>query len=405
MKKLILLSALLVSFTFTHAQNIDKLKKRELRELANTQKEQLLVKNNKIDDQANIILNSSARISELIQIKNQLEDFKLSSLDSINRLNTSMNNLSIKNAIIPGLKNEIIKLTDSINSIYNLLSSDTSSINQNSYGFLNNLYLGNNRIENQTFRLVPAGVLARNKLIDHDGYSYDRYADFITRFIPMTKLKIGIEEKKNTFLSQGTSLKNFKKIIKDNFKWILGVELYNLYPEIFPTFSFLKGKLLTITNENVSKDFLFSVKEKSSVESLNDQLGQKGVYFSLTDDNEIEYLLELIVINNEVYLRINSRNSGSHNNSLEKIGMKWSVTHSYNSKVVKYWTTSNGYEQSDSKGMNSSHDDFKVDYYKNRGEYYLECDQFYISPWLVPSTYESSVKITPDMFLFKLEEI
>ena len=62
MKKLILLSALLVSFTFTHAQNIDKLKKRELRELANTQKEQLLVKNNKIDDQANIILNSSARI-------------------------------------------------------------------------------------------------------------------------------------------------------------------------------------------------------------------------------------------------------------------------------------------------------------------------------------------------------
>ena len=261
MKKLILLSAILISFTFTHAQNIDKLKKRELRELANTQKEQLLVKNNKIDDQANIILNSSARISELIQIKTQLENFKLSSLDSINKLNTSMNNLSIKNAIIPGLKNEIIKLTDSINSINNLLSSGTSqasfSINQNSYGFLNNLYLGNDRIENQTFRLVPAGVLARNNLIDHGGYSYDRDADFITRFIPMTKLNIGIEEKKNTFLSQGTSLKNFKKPIKDNFKWILGVELYNLYPEIFPTFSFLKGKLLTITNENVSKDFLF----------------------------------------------------------------------------------------------------------------------------------------------------
>ena len=44
-------------------------------------------------------------------------------------------------------------------------------------------------------------------------------------------------------------------------------------------------------------------------------------------------------------------------------------------------------------------------YYKNRAEYYLECDQFYISPWLVPSIYESSVRITPDMFLFKLEEI
>ena len=93
------------------------------------------------------------------------------------------------------------------------------------------------------------------------------------------------------------------------------------------------------------------------------------------------------------------------NDTLENIGMKWSVTHSYNSKVVKYWTNNNGYERSDSKGMNSSDDDFRDDYYKYQAEYYLECDQFYISPWLVPSTYESSVKITPDMFLFKLEEI
>ena len=85
MKKLILLSALLVSFTSTHAQNIDKLKKRELRVLANTQKEQLVIKNNKINDQGTIIndqsttiKNSSARINELIQIKTQLENFKIS---------------------------------------------------------------------------------------------------------------------------------------------------------------------------------------------------------------------------------------------------------------------------------------------------------------------------------------
>jgi len=406
MKKLILLSALLVSFTFTHAQNIDKLKKRELRELANTQKEQLLVKNNKIDDQANIILNSSARISELIQIKTQLENFKLSSLDSINKLNTSMNNLSIKNAIIPGLKNEIIKLTDSINSINKLLSPYTSqasfSSNQNTYGFLNNLYTGSSKIENQTFRLVPAGVIARNMGLGSDYNSIRRRG--IPQFIPLAKLNFGIQEKKNTFLSQGTSLKNVKKYIEDNYKTVSSADLYNLHPEIFPTFSFIKGKLLTITYENVSKDFLFSVKKNTSEASKN--LGQKGLYFSLTDDNEKEYLLELIVINNEVYLMISSGEGyEGRNDSFENIGMKWSVTHSYNSKVVKYWTTNNGYERSDSKGMNSSDDDFTDDYYKYQAEYYLECDQFYISPWLVPSTYESSVKITPDMFLFKLEEI
>ena len=408
MKKLILLSAILVSFTFTYAQNIDKLKKRELRELANTQKEQLLVKNNKIDDQANIILNSSARISELIQIKTQLENFKLSSLDSINKLNTSMNNLSVKNAIIPGLKNEIIKLTDSINSINNLLSTYTSqasfSSNQNSYGFLNNLYTGSSKIENQIFRLVPAGVIAMNEGLgsDYNGYGQGRRG--IPQFIPLAKLNFGIQEKKNTFLSQGTSLKNFKKYIEDNYKTVSSADLYNLHPEIFPTFSFIKGKLLTITYENVSKDFLFSVKKSTSEASKN--LGQKGLYFSLTDDNEKEYLLELIVINNEVYLMISSGEGyEGRNDSLENIGMKWSVTHSYNSKVVRYEATSNGYEKSYSKGMSHGDDDFKVDYYKTQSEYYLECDQFYISPLLVPSTYEKSVKITPIMFLFKFEEI
>ena len=403
MKKLILLSALLFSFTSTHAQNIDKLKKRELRVLANTQKEQLVIKNSKINDQSTIIndqsttiKNSSARINELIQIKTQLENFKISSLDSINKLNT-------KNAIIPGLKNEIIKLTDSINSVNNLLSSYKSqasfSINQNSYGFLNNLYLGNDRIENQTFRLVPAGVIAVNNSIKYDDYYKDLTP--ISQFIPLANLNFGIQERENNLIYKGITLKNTRKYIKDNYKTISGAELYTLYPTFFPTFSFLKGKLLTITNENISKDYLFSVKQSTE---LSKNLGQKGIYFSLTDDNEKEYLLELIVINNEVYLRINSKNPGRHNNSLEKIGMKWSVTHSYESKVVGYYTDSYGTEKS-IRDIDDRDTDFTAGYNKIRTEYYLECDQFYISPWLVPSIYESSVRITPDMFLFKLEEI
>ena len=194
-------------------------------------------------------------------------------------------------------------------------------------------------------------------------------------------------------------------------KIILGAELYNLYPEIFPTFSFLKGKLLTIKNENVSKDFLFSVKQ--SQHGLPENLGQKEIYFSLTDDNENEYLLELIVINNEVYLRINNKEAGVYNNSLERIGIKWSVTHSYESEVVGYYTDNdNGRINSDSRNISNSYDtDFEYYGYGNGrnakipAKYYLECDQLYISPWLISSTYESSVRITPDMFLFKLEEI
>ena len=142
MKKLILLYALLVSFTSTIAQNIDKLKKRELRELANTQKKQLEIKNSKIDDQittiddqistiddqATVIKNSSARITALIQIQTELQNITLLNQKSINKLNTN-------NAIIPGLKNEIIKLTDSINSIKKL--KDASQIADNIASNLN----------------------------------------------------------------------------------------------------------------------------------------------------------------------------------------------------------------------------------------------------------------------------
>ena len=84
--------------------------------------------------------------------------------------------------------------------------------------------------------------------------------------------------------------------------------------------------------------------------------------------------------------------------------MKCSVTLSYESKVVWYYTDSYGTEKS-IRDIDDRDTDFTAGYNKIRTEYYLECDQFYISPWLVPSIYESSVRITPDMFLFKLEEI
>jgi len=407
MKNTLFTLALLVSFSSTLAQNIDNLKKRELKELANTQKKQLIIKNNQIVDQNTIIENSLEKINVLNQIKIRLLNFKLSSLDSINKLNT-------KNAIIPSLENEIIKLTDSINSINNLLSSYilqvSSSINQDStstsYGFLNNLYLGYSQIENQTFRLVPAGVIARNNHIRNNNNN----GGSITQFISMAELNIGIQENKKTYLSNINDVKDFKQLIKDNYKLISGDKLYKLYPEIFPTFSFIKGKLLTITNE---KDFLFSVKDKNLEDLLAKQLGQKGTYFSLTDDNEKEYLLQLILINDEVYLRINKSGNRNTNNSLAKIGMKWSVTSNLKSRVVRYFDNGERSEEADidsyenrimTQYYDKKNNSYKYKYYDN-SDYYLECAQTYISTFLIPSIYESGVMIDPEMFLFKLEEI
>ena len=46
-------------FSSAVAQEIDKLNKRELKELANNQKEQIVIKNSQINDQNLIIENSS----------------------------------------------------------------------------------------------------------------------------------------------------------------------------------------------------------------------------------------------------------------------------------------------------------------------------------------------------------
>ena len=56
-------------FSSAVAQEIDKLNKRELKELANNQKEQIIIKNSQINDQNLIIENSSEKIKELNQIK------------------------------------------------------------------------------------------------------------------------------------------------------------------------------------------------------------------------------------------------------------------------------------------------------------------------------------------------
>lgn len=413
-------------FSSAVAQEIDKLNKRELKELANNQKEQIVIKNSQINDQNLIIENSSEKIKELNQIKAQLEislseseknlkvleSYKLSSIDSIQKLNA-------ENAVIPNLENEIIKLTDSINSINNLLSSyvsqGPSNVNQSSvstnFGFLNNLYLGYSQIENQTFRLVPAGIIAENQLNNNDRY-YNTSGYRITQFISMSELKIGVQEKKKTYLSYRNDVQNFKQLIKDNYKMISGSNLYNLYPKIFPTFSFVKGKLLTITNENISKDFLFSIKEKNTEGDLENQLGQKGKYFSLTDDDEREYLLELILINNEVYLTFNFYN---YENDLAKLGVKWEVTSNYESKLVRYYNSGYG-ERTDTAQINSGDNalmDSNYDYSTRKttyflyedSDYFLECDNVYMSIWLIPTIYESQVRVNPGIFLFKLEEI
>ena len=96
--------------------------------------------------------------------------------------------------------------------------------------------------------------------------------------------------------------------------------------------------------------------------------------------------------------------------------MKWEVTSNYESQLVRYYNNSYGEERSLTAQINSGDNalmDSNYDYSTRKttyflyedSDYFLECDNTYMSIWLIPTIYESQVRVNPGIFLFKLEEI
>ena len=95
--------------------------------------------------------------------------------------------------------------------------------------------------------------------------------------------------------------------------------------------------------------------------------------------------------------------------------MKWGVTSNYESKLVRYYDNSYG-EGTRTAQINSDDNALMDRRYDNStrkytyflyedNDYFLECYNTYMSIWLIPTIYESQVRVNPGIFLFKLEEI
>ena len=218
----------------------------------------------------------------------------------------------------------------------------------------------------------------------------------------------------------GRDVKNWKNTIESNSIKVGGQNFYSSQNNILPKFSFLRGKLLTVTNGNFSKDFLFSVKnyEFSSNDYWEDRgysdrkifskfSGQKPLYFSLTDDDEKEYLFGLTVINNEVYLMLNK-------NDLVTIGWLEITNQYFNTKLFKKgrdsdWRRGYGYS------YDRDYDDPLCTDYSGNNRIDIPCEgyDYKISTdnngFIVASTkktlYRDSEIITPLFMLFKLERL
>lgn len=341
--------------------DISRFNKKLLKDLA---QEQSLYINQLIDDKRELYkrisdLESLLKISQnnLNVSNNELKkytDLYSDEVDKVAQLRTENNKISI-------LENEILILKDSVLTVNSLLNTYQSQINQSSNtssnisssydSFLNDLYRGIAEIENQTLDLKPAGVIAVNyvRYFTNDD-DFDDYAlgNNITQFFDISEIDIQVEKRINKELFYTSDIENWKSFIESN------MLSSSRAGDVFPTFSFLKGKLLTIKSENYEKDFLFSVKEhnyekdNNSYYYYNDAYrntrysGQKPIYFSLTDEDEKEHLFGTILINNEVYLMLSKNDlinlglSFNTSNDLSRNAMLKVVYSNNNSRTYKY---------------------------------------------------------------------
>jgi hypothetical protein len=398
--------------------DISRFNKKLLKDLA---QEQSLYINQLIEDKRELNkrindLESLLKISQnnLNVSNNELKkytDLYYDEMDKVAQLRTENNKISI-------LENEILILKDSVLTVNSLLNTYQSQINQSSNtssnisssydSFLNDLYLGITEIENQTLDLKPAGIIAVNYVryfTNDDNFSNSSLGNNITQFFDISEIDYHVEKRINKELFNTSDIENWKSFIESN------MLSSSRAGDIFPTFSFIKGKLLTINSENFEKNFLFSVKEHE-YEKTNDYYynnayrktrysGQKPIYFSLTDEDEKEHLFGTILINNEVYLMLSK-------NDLINLGLSFKTSNELSRNTILKKVNSSDY--SNEYTYESDYDD-PLCYNSNTGSYmacrdrryyiYNDLNTIYIKT--KKTLFRESSIVDPIFILFKLE--
>ena len=459
-KSLLLVFSCLWFAPFLHAQeevDVNDMNKRELRRFATQQiktedslkqainqfEQDIASKNAFIDQNRATIAELNAKL-ESAQTKTKELEQRLIGLEE--KANNNALLLEESQKTNTGLTDQIVNLKDSIlyykkvgmiiydslTTLQNQKLSGSTEVTKTATGkdFLNQLYLGKTTLNNQSFVLVPRAVmgvmqLERAKLFD-DNYYYnndyynnynnqdprrhffknDNYEDYkkhlyLDAFYPIDGLNVGVQNQMKKQIPNPTVLKNYKKLIEANYKVVSGNNYLNYNNNPFPKLSFLKGKLMTIQHGDESHDYLFSLAENES--GNKNKLGQKGYYFNLTDDDEIEYKLNLMVWQNEVYLVLTME-------ELDKLNLPFLFSNIYHTTIRRECPDAN-YESDQVKEVKYEDDSYRVNYlldnnrFKAGCNYYTYCDRTYISLFTKANSFQKSAYINPVFIFCKLQTL
>ena len=459
-KSLLLVFSCLWFAPFLHAQeevDVNDMNKRELRRFATQQLktedslkqainqfEQDIASKNAFIDQSRATIadlnakleSAQTKIKELEQRLIGLEEKANNNallLEESQKTNTGLTDqiVTLKDSILYYKKVGMI-IYDSLTTLQNQTLSGSSEVTKIGTGkdFLNQLYLGKTTLNNQSFVLVPRAVmgvmqLERAKLFD-DNYYYnndyynnynnqdprrqffkeDNYDDYkkhvyMDAFYPMQDLNVGVQNQMKKKIPNPTILKNYKKLIEANYKVVSGNNYLNYNNNPFPKLSFLKGKLMTIQSGDESHDYLFSLAKNQS--GSKNKIGQKGYFFNLTDDDEVEYKLNLMVWQNELYLVLTME-------ELDKLNLPFLFSNTYHTTIRRECPDAS-YESDQVKEVKHEDDSYRVNYLldNNRFEvgcnYYTYCDRTYISLFTKENSFQNSTYINPVFIFCKLQTL
>ena len=291
------------------------------------------------------------------------------------------------NQLIEKLEVKIKSLNKRIDSL-NLIVNKSSIINNESYNqnnsFLTDLFNKETDVNNQNFKLMFVGVIntTAQKIISSRNNS-----NYMSEVLYLNELSVAQQFKSDEYIENST----FEQI-KEKCTWNWSGNNFNLKMvspltlDYFPTFSFLKGKLLTIANELSSKDYLFSISHTEE----HSNYGYKEMHFNLTDDNEKGYIINTIIIDDQAYIILNQ-------NIMNDLDFKNKFTNETQFKLIDNY---NGQDFTNDLINNYG-------YITNTKNYSCKCDNNYFTLFRKKSNFmKKSVLLYPDKlnYLFKLVE-
>ena len=365
---------------------------------------------------------------ELRLISKNLLDFYLKTNEDLNLeidINAKLNNkINNQQSLISDFVNQVSGLNDTIQNLkYNLVKKDLDIENQlielnksyllikekdslieelnlnmnseiigNADDFLNKLLINNEMINNQSFKLVPHGIITKS-LMKSDNYE----KLYVDQFVPLSNLLIGVMSERIEF-NLSESFDNSYDLIKTAFwnpiKKINYKNFITTYNDHFPILKFTQGRLLNIKTLEGESDYLFKISYNQDPKSSNFE----NIFFELIDSNQKKIILPTIILDDEFYIYVNIDDFNLLNDSFQSSSRLAAEF----SGGWKYW-----YESSEILfKRHRDNDNFSrvriEKYYRDDN---LPEDELGLYFFTKNSSIRKSRNLTPYGFLLKLDEI